>query len=75
MGDQVNIKVECYSGSAYAERPLALWWQSERIKITRILNETRSPVGKTFEVVLEDDRKVLLTYIEESDLWLADRLT
>ena len=35
--------VECHSGFTYAERPVALTWEGQRLEITRILAEWHSP--------------------------------
>jgi len=43
-------RVECHSGYEYAERPLALIWQDERLEIEEIEAQWRIPGGKCFRV-------------------------
>ena len=45
MGDEL---VECHSGYAYAERPVALVWEGERLEIEAVEAEWRIPGGKRF---------------------------
>jgi hypothetical protein len=75
MGDQVTVQVECYSGSAYAERPEALFWQGTRIKILKILKTWRTPDGKAFTVELETGSVATLFYNEQIDTWTTSALT
>jgi len=66
VGDGI---VECHSGYAYAERPAALRWESQRLEIIEILSEWRTPGGKCFRVKTEDGRTFELAYIELNDEW------
>ena len=59
--------VECYSGSAYAERPTALTWQGQRIIIAEILSRGRTPGAKWFRVRSEDGQVFELSYAEAVD--------
>ncbi|OGO16388.1 MAG: hypothetical protein A2Z14_04415 [Chloroflexi bacterium RBG_16_48_8] len=61
--------VECYSGQTYAERPLALYWEGERLEITKILSRWRSPGDIHFLVLIGDGRTFELAYKETEDLW------
>ncbi|MGA2505438.1 MAG: hypothetical protein ABSG01_15255 [Anaerolineales bacterium] len=45
--------VECYSGSTYGERPMALTWQGKRYTILEILFQGRTPMVKWFRVRTE----------------------
>jgi hypothetical protein len=45
--------VECYSGSTYGERPMALTWQGKRYTILEILSQGRTPMVKWFRVRTE----------------------
>ena len=42
--------VECLSSSAYPERPIALTWEGERLEITTILSQWRTPEALWFRV-------------------------
>lgn len=61
--------VECHSGHAYAERPTALTWQGKRLEIARLLDERRTPQGKTFRVETDDRQVFDLLYDEAADEW------
>lgn len=61
--------VECYSGSEYAERPLAFQWEGRRIEVDRILTQVRLPDGKRFHVQTGDGRVFDLFYGEMSGEW------
>ena len=61
--------VECHSGFAYAERPLAFTWQGKRLIVGIILAQTRSPDGPRFRVRTEDGQEFELSYHEARDEW------
>jgi hypothetical protein len=67
--DQVKRLVECYSGSQYAERPLALWWQGQRLSVTAVLERWRSPDATGFCVRTDLGSMFELTYAELKDEW------
>ncbi len=67
------IQVECYSGSRYAERPLAFTVSSYR-HIVKVVEESwRTPSGLHFRVRTEDDENFELTYWEKSDSWQIEK--
>ena len=66
MGD---VLVECHSGFTYAQRPVALNWQGERLEIERVVAEWQVPDGKRFRVVTHDGRVFELFYRTENDEW------
>lgn len=61
--------VECRSDSEYAERPLALIWNGERLEVEQILSRWREPGAKGFRVRTTDGAAFVLTYREHSDAW------
>ncbi len=61
--------VECYSGSEYAERPVALSWQGRRLEIEQVEAQWRIPGGKQFRVRTRDGQVFELLYGELSDEW------
>ena len=65
----MTVHVECYSGSRYAERPIAMLWQGKRLEIRQVLNSWRTPDGPGFDVVFGDERKFRLLYHEKCDTW------
>jgi hypothetical protein len=73
MVDQV-VKVDCYSGASYAERPKALFWQGEKIKISQVLQSQQNPDARSFEVLLDNGLVVRLYYLISDDRWLAGGL-
>ena len=64
----INV-VECHSGYTYAERPVALRWESQRLEIDRVEAEARIPGGRRFRVHTQDGRVFELQYEDLSDGW------
>jgi hypothetical protein len=69
MGETLIVQVECYSDTAYADRPLAVIVEQKRIPVARVLAENLTPTGKHFRVELQDGRLVELNYEENEDSW------
>lgn len=69
MGHELNGAVECHSGHAYADRPIALHWQGERLEIVAVEAEWRTPDGHFFRVRATGERKFELFYSELKDEW------
>jgi hypothetical protein len=67
----MDAAVECHSGYAYAERPIALQWQGERLEIKTILAEWQTPDGTHFRVQTTDDQNFELIYRIAEDAWKA----
>lgn len=61
--------VICRSDSSYAERPVSLSWQGQRMEIRAILDRWRTPDGKWFRVVAGEDEIFELFYNEQWDEW------
>jgi len=70
MDGALTFKVECYSGSEYASRPMAIFYNGQRMIISSVLSEEYTPEGKRFQVVLEDGRPLVLDYYELTDTWI-----
>ena len=66
--------VECHSGYEYAERPVALWWEGQRLEITSVEAEWRIPGGHCFRVKTGDEQKFELFYGELYDEWRINPL-
>ena len=62
--------VECHSGYAYAERPVAFYWQGKRLEVEEVIAEQRIPEGKRFRVSTLDKQVFDLTFVEMEDEWL-----
>ena len=61
--------VECHSGYEYAERPVAIHWQGDRLEIECIGARWRSPEGRHFRVQTTDGQFFEIFYDEQSDVW------
>jgi len=70
MDGALTFKVECFSGTEYANRPTAVFYNGRRWIISRVLSEEYTPDGKRFQVVLEDGRPLVLEYCELTDKWM-----
>jgi hypothetical protein len=61
--------VECRSDTEYAERPVALHWQEQRLEIVEILARWRTPQAKYFRVRTADDQLFELIYDQAANCW------
>ncbi len=61
--------VECHSGHEYAERPVAVWWQGQRLEMEAVEQEWRTPEGKRFRVRTNGGEVFELSYVESKDAW------
>ncbi len=61
--------VECHSGFTYADRPVALTWEGERLEIVEILTEWRTPGEKLFRVRTAEGREFELAYSLLTEEW------
>jgi hypothetical protein len=61
--------VECYSGYDYPQRPVAFVWLGERLEVTQIDAERRTPEGKGFWVRTRDGQVFDLFYRALYDQW------
>lgn len=62
-------RVECYSGSTYAQEPRAVIWQGKRQAIARVERSWRTPEGPGFQVQTEAGEQLELQYDERQDRW------
>jgi hypothetical protein len=68
------VSVECYSGTRYAERPVALTWHGERLSIESIDHAWQTPDGVAFTVRVAGGLHFELTYLPANDRWTAQPL-
>ena len=61
--------VICRSETTYAEKPVALLWEGERLDISVILASWHTPQGKIFRVSIADGRTFDLTYLLGDNIW------
>jgi hypothetical protein len=63
-------RVECHSSNAYAERPLAFYWQGQRLEVEKILARWRTPTEICFRVLTSGGQGAFeLHYDESADNW------
>jgi hypothetical protein len=70
----IEIKVECYSGHIYAEEPRSFIWQEKELQIKSIEKAWREPGKSLFKIVTEDGKPFELCYNEADDRWTAANL-
>jgi hypothetical protein len=70
-GQNMKIKVQCYSGYAYAEEPRSFVWQAQELGIKSIEKAWQEPDKRLFRVVTEDGKLFELCYNESNDQWSA----
>jgi hypothetical protein len=70
----MNELVECHSGFTYADRPVALTWEDQRLEIVEVLAAWRTPEKKLFRVRTNDGREFELAYNQTIDEWQIETL-
>ena len=68
------VSVECYSGTRYAERPVALTWYGKRLSIEAIERAWQTPDSRAFVVRVTGDLRFELTFLLSRDQWTARSL-
>ena len=61
--------VECRSDSDYAGRPVAVYWQEERLEVHEVLARWRTPGGMWFRVNAGSGQVFELFFDEGADAW------
>lgn len=61
--------VYCHSGYEYAERPIALMWQQQRMEIAKIEAEWLTPGGHSFIVKTQNGELFELFYNTITNEW------
>lgn len=69
MATQAAEGVFCYSGKEYADRPVAILLDGDRLEVSEIITSWRTPQGKRFRVVTAGGRVFNLSYFEAGDAW------
>ena len=67
--DLENLKVKCYSGYTYAQRPLSFTWQGSEYEVENIEKEWQGPRERWFLVRTGDNKCFQLCYNEAQDEW------
>jgi hypothetical protein len=65
------LKVGCYSGGRYGERPQWVELEGRRVPVERVDRQYRQEERLVFEVTLEDERRLTLYYYPKQDVWLG----
>lgn len=69
-----NLKVNCYSGQTYAERPVSFTWEGKEYEVAEIEKEWRGVGTKNFRVRTKDNKLFQLCYNESQDQWSLTEL-
>ena len=64
-----NIKVNCYSGYTYAERPRSFLWQGTEHEVQEIEREWLEPGERHFQVRTRGNKLFKLCYNEAGKQW------
>jgi hypothetical protein len=64
-----NLKVNCYSGHTYAERPKSFEWEGQEYKVAEIEKAWVEPGKRYFQVRTEDNGLFRLCYNEAEERW------
>ena len=64
-----NLKVECYSGHTYTERPRSFEWQDIKYEVEKIERAWQEPGDKYFQVRTGDNKLFQLCYNETEKQW------
>jgi hypothetical protein len=66
-----QIRVGCYSGGRYGERPQWVERGGRRVAVASIDGQWRQQERLVFEVTLEDKEHLVLYYYPQQDVWLG----
>lgn len=71
MDPTLDVRVECYSGSTYAERPRVICWGEERFEVLCVLYRWRTPDETGFIVETVGRKLIELHSIAATGRWWA----
>lgn len=69
LGGRLHLRVKCYSGHTYAQRPGSFLREDVEYKVRGIEKEWAEPGEKHFLVCTEDNKRFELWYNEPEDEW------
>ncbi len=69
MARMNKIKVTCYSGHSYAQRPMSFVWRDKEYNVSQIEDEWLEPGWRFFKVITYDEELCQLCYNEILDQW------
>lgn len=64
-----SLEVRCYSGQAYAERPVSFTREGKEYQVAEVEAEWRGPGTRNFRVRTRDNKLFQLCYNESQDKW------
>ena len=64
-----NLKVNCYSGHTYAERPQSFEWAGRKYEVEEIEKAWQEPGERHFQVRTKDNKLFRLHYNEAEKQW------
>ena len=68
------LKVNCYSGHTYAERPRSFEWQGMKYEVEEIEGAWQEPDARYFRVRTGDNKFFRLCYNETEKQWYLTEL-
>lgn len=69
-----NLKVNCYSGHTYAERPKSFIWEGREYEVEEIERAWQEPGKRHFQVSTRDNKLFRLCYNEIQKQWSLTEL-
>ena len=69
-----NLKVNCYSGHIYAERPRSFEWEGNKYEVEEIEKAWQELGERHFQVRTRDNKLFQLCYNETEDQWSLTEL-
>lgn len=72
--DKNSVKVDCYSGHTYAERPQSFLWQGIKYEVKEIEKSWQEPGEINFRVRTGDNKLFQLCYNEREKRWSLTEL-
>jgi len=67
--EEIFLKVNCYSGHTYAERPQSFLRQGKEYKVNEIEKAWQEPGKRLFKVITDEGKLFELCYNEAEDQW------
>ena len=64
-----SLRVGCYAGHRYPERPQWVEIEGAQTEVASVDSEWREEHRLGYRVTLRDDRRLLLYYVPNDDLW------
>ena len=69
--NQNHLKVSCYSGHTYAERPKSFVWEGVEYEVEKVEKSWQEPGERHFQVRTVDNKLFHLCYNEVEGQWSA----